>query len=88
MVRQVLMKKYFALLPIIILLTMAFFYPKNKLLYKDLVRVSGFSEPSYRVFWHEPRFRLYQKASYLPYPEMPSCDRLRFVYKLTPKEIK
>ena len=78
-------KEIFTLLPIILLLLIAILYPKLQTNYKDLVKVSGFSEPSYRVFWHEPRFRLYQKANYLPYPEMPSCDRLRFVYKLSPK---
>ena len=82
------MRRYFfIILPIVVILILL--YPKSQHpKYRDLVKLTGFSEPSYRVFWYEPRFRLYQKAKYEPYPEMPPCDRLRFVYKLSPKEQK
>ncbi len=82
------MKKWIVFISFLILLII--FYPKTQPNYKYLVKVTKFSEPSYGVFWHEPRMRLFQKAHYLPYPEMPSCDRLRFVYDLNIayKEVK
>lgn len=81
------MKKWYLLflLPVVAMLVMAL-YPHTGYDYKGVVALTKVSEPAYGVFWHEPRIRLFQKAHYIPYPEMPSCDRLRFVYRLTPKE--
>ncbi len=52
--------------------------------YTPLVRLTGVSEPAYSLFWYEPRLRHYQAPHYTPYPEMPACDRLGFVYRLAP----
>ena len=81
------MRRYFFIILPIIVVILILLYPKSKHpKYRDLVKLTGFSEPSYRVFWYEPRFRAFQKAKYEPYPEMTNCDRLRFIYKL--KEIE
>ncbi len=75
------MKKWLFLMIIAFIGIFALLYPK-KPSYKNIVKLTKFSEPAYSVFWYEPRIRLYQKALYLPYPEMPPCDRLEFIYKL------
>ncbi len=80
------MKFFIYLFPIFILI--AIVYLRVEPNYGDFIKLSKFSEPAYGVFWYEPRFRYLQRAKYEPYPEMPNCDRLRFVYKLSSKEIK
>jgi hypothetical protein len=47
---------------------------------KCYVRMTSLLSPAWSVTWHETRLRRYQQISYQPYPELPSADRLGFIY--------
>ena len=46
---------------------------------KDLVNLIGINSPAFSVAWHENRLRD-RALKYPAYPEMPTADRLTFVY--------
>ncbi len=46
----------------------------------NIVKLTTINSPSFCVSWHEERLRDNKKFIYSPYPEMPSADRLTFIY--------
>jgi energy-coupling factor transporter transmembrane protein EcfT len=80
---------------VLILLILAFFLillavyinfkiPKKKILTlsKEVVFVTRLASFSFGSFWFEPRERRFQPHCYPIYPELPSADRLNFIYSL------
>jgi len=51
---------------------------------KEVLYVTKMLPPAFNLLWHEERFGLYEVPFYPPYPEMPSTDRLDFVYNIKP----
>jgi hypothetical protein len=47
----------------------------------SIVGLTTINSPAYSTSWHEQRLRGDEPLHYSPYPEMPTADRLTFIYK-------
>ena len=60
-----------------------FFYPYKAIqsARNSTVKLTGFDDMALNVFWYETRLLRFENIHYDPYPQAPSIDTLRFVYK-------
>jgi hypothetical protein len=47
---------------------------------QSVVELTNINSPCFSVAWHEERLREDKSLKYSPYPEMPTADRLSFIY--------
>jgi len=59
----------------------AFEHKKSTQSLQNLVKLTTLNSPAFSVAWHEERLRNHQALRYAPYPEMPTADRLTFIYQ-------
>ncbi len=46
----------------------------------NIVSLTKLNTLSYKVTWYEPRIRRFESNIYTPYPELPSAEKLNYIY--------